>query len=233
MSHILLIHGAWHWGGCWRYVSDILVAHGYEVYAPSLPMAAGETLEAHIDAASDVATAVSDDLVVVSHSFGGFVAAGLLARYPAKFRHAVFLDAWLPEQGKDFFDVAMPRWGRGLLRYVAGKMDLLPPLHSPKMLGVTDPEQAQWLQAHLVRQPTATLVAPFPYDLTRFSGPATYIHCLQGKKSRMPAHFADMPRRARAMGWAVAEIQSGHDAMITAPGEVAAVIDEAARTART
>src|SRR5580704_18806082 len=33
---LVLVHGAWHGGWCWRRVADILEQHGHKVYAQSL-----------------------------------------------------------------------------------------------------------------------------------------------------------------------------------------------------
>jgi hypothetical protein len=47
--------------------------------------------------------------------------------------------------------------------------------------------------------------------------------------------FAGQADRARARGWPVHEIETGHEAMVTAPAELAAVLMEVAgrRTAAT
>lgn len=48
MATFVLVHGAWHWGGCWDAVRLQLEAQGHSVYTPSLSMQPIATLDSHI-----------------------------------------------------------------------------------------------------------------------------------------------------------------------------------------
>src|SRR5471030_2444785 len=86
---IVLVHGAWHGGWCWRRVEDRLTAEGRYVVAPTLS-GVGErshlasdaiNLSTHID---DVVNEIKwKDLygvVLVGHSYGGMVITGVAER---------------------------------------------------------------------------------------------------------------------------------------------------------
>ena len=49
-----------------------------------------------------------EDVVLVGHSFGGTVVAGVADRRPGKIRHLVLLDALLCENGRSPFDTLAP-----------------------------------------------------------------------------------------------------------------------------
>ena len=86
MTTYLLIHGAWHGGWCWKHVARLLRTAGHEVFTPTLT---GLGERAHLlnpDVGLD--THVQDvlgvleyedvrDVVLVGHSYGGMVIAGV------------------------------------------------------------------------------------------------------------------------------------------------------------
>lgn len=74
MTRVVLVHGAWHDGSCWRSVVDELAGRGYEAVAVDLP---SDRPELGADAYADAVQAAlgplgpSDRLVLVGHSLGG------------------------------------------------------------------------------------------------------------------------------------------------------------------
>lgn len=95
----VLVHGAWHGGWCWRRVADLLGAKGHKVYTPTLT-GLGErfhllsgmiTLDTHI---TDIANAFEweslQDVVLVGHSYGGFVISGVAERCSRRSRRSFF-----------------------------------------------------------------------------------------------------------------------------------------------
>src|SRR3954470_3783159 len=78
----VLVHGAWHGGGCWQRVSDRLTAQGHRVFAPTLT---GVCERSHLNFPSvNLSTQISDvvneiqwkdleNVVLVGHSYGGMV----------------------------------------------------------------------------------------------------------------------------------------------------------------
>jgi pimeloyl-ACP methyl ester carboxylesterase len=113
MSTFLLVHGAWFGGWCYQRVAAKLWAQGQVVYAPTLT-GIGERshlfnpdldLETHV---TDILNVIKweelDDFVLVGHSYGGMVTTVVADRVPGKIRRLVYLDAFVPEDGKRELD---------------------------------------------------------------------------------------------------------------------------------
>lgn len=82
----VLVHGAWHGGWCWRRVSDRLERKGHKVFAPSLTGLADRShlisqqvnVTTHItDIANPIRYENLRDVVLVGHSYAGFVISGV------------------------------------------------------------------------------------------------------------------------------------------------------------
>ena len=99
---IVFVHGAW--GGGWQYtkVQPLLEAAGYTVYRPTMT-GLGERvhlarpdvgLSTHIE---DIVNVLEfedlHDIVLVGHSYGGMVIAGVAERVPRRIAKLVFFDA--------------------------------------------------------------------------------------------------------------------------------------------
>jgi pimeloyl-ACP methyl ester carboxylesterase len=110
----VLVHGAWHGGWCWRRVADQLQGKGHKVYAPTLTglgershlMSALITLDTHI---TDVVNVIMwedlDNIVLVGHSYAGFVISGVAERAQRSIDSIVFVDAFLPDNGQRVIDL--------------------------------------------------------------------------------------------------------------------------------
>ena len=112
-STFVLVHGAWHGGWCWQRVTPLLRAAGHEVYAPTLTglgerdhlASRGTSLATHIvDIADTLQMEDLKDVVLVGHSYGGMVITGVADRSRARIRSLVYLDAFVPENGKSLLD---------------------------------------------------------------------------------------------------------------------------------
>src|SRR5580704_3612836 len=113
----VLVHGSWHGGWCWRRVADLLEAKGHKVYAPTLTglgershlMSGMITLDTHIN---DVANVIKwenlQNIVLVGHSYAGFVVSGVAEKVLPAISSIVFLDAFLPQHGERVVDLAPP-----------------------------------------------------------------------------------------------------------------------------
>src|SRR5487761_1533732 len=126
----------------------------HDVYAPTLT-GIGERshlLTRAIDLALHVQDVVSvldyEDLrevILVGHSYGGMVIAGVAERSPDRIAHAVYLDAFVPSNGETILDLAAPERVAWMREQVAaageGWLIPCPPLGS---FGLTDADAA-WL----------------------------------------------------------------------------------------
>ena len=105
----VLIHGAYHGGWCWKYVTAILEKQGHKVYAPSLT---GLADRSHLLSTSvNLTTHITDivnlfkwydiaDACLVPHSYGGWPAFGALEQIHDKVSSIVWLDAFMPKDGE-------------------------------------------------------------------------------------------------------------------------------------
>ena len=207
---IVLVHGAW--GGGWQYtkVQPLLEEAGHVVYRPTLT-GLGERvhlggpdvgLSTHIE---DIVKVLEfEDLrevMLVGHSYGGMVIAGVADRVPERIAKLVYFDAILPENGEsvanlfgDAIDSMATAGGEGVEpwqlvpRWVEeGK---LPPVDVPQpLLTFTEPI--------VLENPEAALV------------PAAFLLTVEaGKEADDFDAFAD---RARDRGWKVVEMEGSHN----------------------
>jgi pimeloyl-ACP methyl ester carboxylesterase len=232
----VLVHGGWHGGWCWRDVAARLRAAGHHVWAPTLT-GLGERahlLTPDVDLTLHVRDVLAvleyEDLrgvILVGHSYGGMVITGVADRAAGRLAHLVFLDAFVPDGGQALFDVLPPE-RREMYREQARDLGegWLVPAPPAEALGVTDGPRARWLVDRLTPQPLLTLEQPLRLRGTDPAGalPRSFIHCTSGP---VAPSFAPFASRARAApGWRSRELATGHDAMVTAPDDVAGLLLE-------
>lgn len=233
MKTFVLVHGGWHGGWCWREVLPLLRAAGHTVWAPTLT-GLGERahlLRPEIDLALHIQDVVGmlayedlSEVILVGHSYAGMVIAGVADQAADRMAHLVYLDAFVPTDGQSLFDILRPE-RRELYREDArtrGDGWLVPP-PPPQALGVTDEAQAHWLAGKLTVQPLRTFEQPMRLTNSAAAAlPRTFIHCTSGPLAPSFAPFA--ARGQSEPGWRFHELATGHDAMLTAPGELADVL---------
>jgi len=220
MAVFVLVHGAWHGGWCWRDVAAALRADGHVVYAPTLSgVAERAALAPHADLSTHVGEVAQllafedlTEVVLVGHSYAGLVITGAAARATARLSRLVYLDGFIADAGQSMFDLLRPE-RRAV--YEATIHDGLIPSPTPDVFGITDPAQAAWAGERLTPQPLRTWTEPLAGARAL---PASYIRCTEGPLVRSFEGFA-----ARVEG-EVVDIATGHDAMITTPADLAALL---------
>jgi hypothetical protein len=86
-----------------------------------------------------------------------------------------------------------------------------------------DPEQAAWLAPRLTPHPLSAFQSPLKLANRVTNGlPATYIVCTDP----LYGPLQSSRDQARALGLRVVELATGHDAMVTAPRELAGLLEE-------
>jgi pimeloyl-ACP methyl ester carboxylesterase len=99
---IVLVHGAWADGSSWNPVATALQGQGYTVLAPT-NLLRGVSIDAPY-VASFLAQRTSGPVVLVGHSYGGFVITNA-ATGGGDVRALVFVDAFVPEEGETVFQI--------------------------------------------------------------------------------------------------------------------------------
>jgi pimeloyl-ACP methyl ester carboxylesterase len=238
MATYVLIAGTAQGGWCWQRVTPLLRAAGHTVYTPSLTGLADRShllspdvgLETHI---ADVLNLLEwDDLhevVLVGHSYGGMVITGVADRMPERLSHVVYLDAVWPSDGQGVFAGRGGDYAQGLRAIVdaEGEGWYLPKgARSAVDWGVTNPSDMAWVDAKSTAHPWRTLVEPLRLRNTEPDGlPRSFIRCTLHDMGDW-VWDDGMTRRVDQVKAAgrYHEIESGHDAMITAPGKLAELL---------
>ncbi|MGB9989358.1 alpha/beta fold hydrolase [Pseudoduganella rhizocola] len=110
---IALVHGAFEDSHVWDAVSSKLQADGYRVInvnlpgRPSAPLASNlVTSELYRDTVLSAIGAEKQPVVLVGHSFGGIAVSAVAEAAPAKVRTAVYVAAYLPQNGESMLSLA-------------------------------------------------------------------------------------------------------------------------------
>jgi pimeloyl-ACP methyl ester carboxylesterase len=230
MTTFVLVHGTGCGGWIWKNISPLLRAGGHEVYTPTL---SGVGDRAHLlDCGVDLNTHITDitslieyedlsDVVLVGHSYAGMVITGVAAKIPERLNQVVYLDAYLPDDGQSEADLWPANMRAEILGdFAAGRGVRQPP--SPAFLGITDEEMENWVKVRLTPHPLACYNQPVPLGNSKSASlRRVYIHCTVGNTASLFATFA---KKAKANGWEVYELATGHAVMLTLPHELATIL---------
>jgi pimeloyl-ACP methyl ester carboxylesterase len=213
------------WG--WKKVAERLRAIGHDVFTPTLT---GLGERAHLLAPDiDLTTHIEDvlgvleyedlvNVVLVGHSYGGMVIAGVADRAPSRIATLVYLDAFFPETGKALRDY-LP--GDVLDEMVSSQGDgwRLPSPWDAKDFGVTDEEDAAWANARIGDQPYKTFTQPLEFA-------ASFNDDMRGAYIRTSQDsYVSHAARAREHGFDYFELlTAGHNSMMTQPAELVEVL---------
>ena len=163
------------------------------------------------------------EVVLVGHSYGGMVISGTAEQATKRLAHLVYLDASVPNDGQSALDLLRPNSRDAFLALVRSQGDgwLLPTpalASDGSIFGVKEPVDIEWVRVKLKPHPFKTLQQPVQLK-TNAIIPCTFINCI-GDKPR----GGEKPSAAERMRYE--ELSTGHDAMVTAPHELAQLLLE-------
>jgi pimeloyl-ACP methyl ester carboxylesterase len=221
MATFVLIPGGWRGG--WTFADFVarLQRAGHAAYAvtlsgldPAADQPAGAiNLDTHIADVLELMT-VEDlaEVILCAHSYGGMVATGAAARAPERIAALVYLDAFVPENGQSWWELAGEHYRKlAIERARHDGLTVLPPdgrdpRCRPHPLG-------SFLQA---------------LHLGEVATPARRVFVYASGWEATP--FAAQYRRLLDdPGWIVHGIACGHDVINIAPDEVFDILMETAR----
>jgi pimeloyl-ACP methyl ester carboxylesterase len=235
MSTFILVHGAWHGGWCWDRVAPVLRAAGHTVHTPTLT---GLSERAHLlspqvglDTHTDDIVRLLDvldlhEVVLVGHSYAGQIITAVTDRRPARIARRVHLDAFVGADGEAARDLLPETVAHHWAEAAAGPgLGWLVPVRSLSVLGVTEQTDIDWLTPKLTPHPWKTYTDPLRLTGAAQDIPGVFVECVNWMRV-----FRTQADRARNLGWPVHELDTGHEAMVTAPKALAdALLDLAAR----
>lgn len=229
----VLVHGSWHGGWCWRRVADLLERRGHKVFAPTLTglgerchlMSGLITLGTHI---TDIANVIKwenlDNIVLVGHSYAGFVVSGVAERALPAISSIVFLDAFLPENGQRVVDLAPPDL-RATSLAAAAKNEVARPIPPAKAFHVNEQDQP-WVDSKLTPQPTFVSVEPIVLTGAREKiAKKTYIRATLNPSPQFDDYLEKLKTNA---AWRTYSVPCGHDVMVDMPDRLTEILLEVA-----
>lgn len=220
MRSYVLVAGGWHGGWIWREVADRLRAAGHAVTTPTLSglgerrhVGQDADLDTHIqDVITHIEMESLDGVTLVGWSYGGMVVTGVLSRIPDKVKAIIYIDAFVPENGKALIDYLPP----GLLASWDKLKDEDKPIPPPSLefFGITDPAHQALVAPRLVNHPWRTFYQPVS-TLARWPDISiTYIHCTAERTH--PSLFLETLERMEAdPSVHIDVIETGHFFMLT------------------
>lgn len=207
---IVFVHGAW--GGGWQFhkVQPLLEQAGHRVYRPTMTglgervhLAGPEVgLETHIE---DIVKVLEfedlHEVVLIGHSYGGMVIAGVAHRVPERVDMLIFMDAILPETGES----VMGLFGENIEKMATVGGDGAEPWQLvPRWVEEDKPPPVD--VPHPLRTFTDAIVLDNP---EANSIPGAFILTVEaGKETDDFNVFAD---RARARGWNIVQMEGSHN----------------------
>lgn len=221
MTTFVIVHGAWAGAWGWDRVADILRAKGHRVHVPTLS-GLGErshlaqlpiTLTTHIeDIVNEMTFHELTDVVLVAHSYGGFVATGVAERAAKRIASIVYLDAFIPEDGQSFEDII-------------GEKLSGPVVPAPEIGGNDYPTQAERdrIAALSTPQPTGTFTERLSHSgaYRRIARKSFILATGWEGFGSVAAPLRDDP------AWSVHELPCGHDVPLLMPVELADLLERA------
>jgi pimeloyl-ACP methyl ester carboxylesterase len=221
MTTFVIVHGAWAGAWGWDKVAERLREAGHRVHVPTLS-GLGErahlasfpiTLTTHIeDIVNEMVWHDLTDVVLVAHSYGGFVGTGVVERAAERIAAIVYLDAFIPDDGQSFEDImGGPLEGPVVAVPEIGDNEYASEAERDRVAALATPQPTGTFTERLRHGGAYLKVARKTYIL------ASGWEGFQGVASPL----RDDP------AWQVLELPCGHDVPLLMPAELAALLEQA------
>ena len=213
----VLVHGTFQWGGQWDALSSLLRKEGYAVHSPSLT-GLGERehllskqvgLSTHIEDISNYIQWLDiENVILVSHSYGGAVITGVADRLGDRITHVVYIDTVPLNHGENLLDAFGPE-----VSAIASKS--------------VDENGDGWLiAADALRDPAPTMRShPWKTYTDRIDlvGPppesGTIIVATESAEIFSYMRQQQAPERAKTRGWKLFSIEGPHPLQESSPSK--------------
>ncbi len=220
---VVLVHGAFADGSSWNRVIDKLQHQHTEVIAVQLPLT---SLKEDVAATQRAIARAHGDVVLVGHSWGGTVISE--AGNDARVKALVYVAAFAPDSGKSTADLAgsypAPPGSAGIAKTADGFLYL--PGKSVRQDFAPDNKDAEHHRLPATQGPLrADAFAEKVTHAAWHDKPSWYV---VSKSDRMIN--PDLERAmAKAIDAKTSEVAASHVSMVSHPGEIARVIEQAVK----
>ncbi|GAB4067483.1 alpha/beta hydrolase [Ancylobacter sonchi] len=244
MATFILIHGAWHWGGCFVQVANRLAAMGHAVITPDMaghgfdptPIAHIPDLPTYAASARAALEDIEGRAILVGHSVGGATASWLGELMPERVQALVYLTGFMAPNGKSARDFVMTQTHlrhpailetQGMLRVTREGLGLdftKRHLIVRSLYSDCTPHQIEVALPNLI---PVTPHVPFAAISTVTPGrygqlERHYVECLQDCALPLPVQ---REMQAAVPGATVHQLDAGHSPFLSMPDEVADLLD--------
>jgi pimeloyl-ACP methyl ester carboxylesterase len=233
---IVLEHGAWADASSWDKVIRQLQDDGYTVYAPPNPLRGVSYDTSYL---SDFLSTISGPIVLVGHSYGGFVITNA-ATGNTNVKALVYVEAFIPADGDTLAGLLSSQPGSCL----GGNAFNFVPYPDPPVTGDVDtyikpsvvpscfasglpPSQAAVIAA--TQRPLAASTLGEPSGPPAWTAIPSWAVVGTADQVIPPALLTSMAQRAGAH---ITDVNAGHLSMIADPEAVAQVIEQAAESTK-
>lgn len=227
----LFVPGAWMGGWVWEEVASRLAEKGHTANKITLSglhsdqADTGVSLETHVEDIFDyLQTNGLNRVVLVGHSYSGFVLGQVAVRAPELVRHTVFIEAFLPVDGKSLLEVSGldVEYERDLIEKHSG---LWPAPTKSELRGQShlNASQVALLASRIVGHPGRTVTDParLPKPLSEIH--ATFIASKGWISGYRESALLECLRLEET--WTFKYIEGGHWPMLTMPDQLSDLLD--------
>lgn len=231
---IVLVHGAWHGGWCWRDFAQLMRSRGHDVYTPTMT---GLGERAHLMSGMiDLDTHITDivnvfrwedieDAVLVLHSYAGWPGSGAVEKITERLHALVYLDAFVPEDGQSNLAMQTPERMK-IINDALARHDVSRPVPKAEDFAIADPEHVAWVNAKMTPQPLGVTFSTIRLTGARDRVPVkAYI---RGSGHANPGFDSFLHKYEKNPAWRTWNLPCGHHVMLDAPDLLADILSELA-----
>jgi pimeloyl-ACP methyl ester carboxylesterase len=235
MATFVLVHGAMHGGWCWQDVSARLRGVGHTVHMPTLT---GQGERRHqLTRDVGVSTHVDDltellwfedlhDVYLGLHSYSGVLAGPVIEHCHERIAAVLYLAAFLVHSGECLLDVEPPETATRYQQLAASQGDGYRIPATDAFLdqwGVTDAAARAWVGPRLTDFPLKCAADVVTYDEAALAATRqVYVRHTDPPLANLDISWS----RAVDARWETHDLACGHDLMLAAPDETAALLGE-------
>lgn len=218
MHGALVRDGAW-W---WRLMTPRLAEHGLDSVAFELPSCGpGGGLHADADALKALLAGISEEVILVGHSYGGMVIAD--AGGAANVRRLVFIASFLADAGHALAGFAGGERAPHVELYPDGTMGLIREQLRERFAQDCKDEVYAGAEDRLARQSQLILTQP-PRQAAWRHKPSTYVMCAQDRGTPPELQLVHAARATEAV-----QLDSDHVPFLSHPDQLTSVLVDSSR----